>query len=46
VADLVSYMRKNGLEFAPAVAVGDAPMYTSLYYALRYYEGSLASASR
>jgi hypothetical protein len=46
VADLVAHMRKNGLEFAPAVAVGDQPAYTSLYDALRYYEASVSYARR
>jgi hypothetical protein len=48
VADLVGHMMRNGLEFAPAVAPGDAPAYTALFYALRSYEAAvvLASGSR
>lgn len=41
VGGLVTYMQNNGLEFAPAVAPGDEPAYTALYYALRAYEASV-----
>jgi hypothetical protein len=46
VSDLVGYMRANGLEFAPAVATGDEPAYTTLYYALRNYEASVVLGGR
>jgi hypothetical protein len=46
VTDLVAYMRSNGLAFAPAVAVGDQPAYTSTYYALRAYETAVSYAVR
>jgi hypothetical protein len=42
VAELVDYMRSNGLEFAPATA-GDERAYNALYYALRAFERSLGS---
>jgi hypothetical protein len=42
VAELVDYMRSNGLEFAPATA-GDERAYNALYNALRSFERSLAS---
>jgi hypothetical protein len=41
VTDLVAYMSGRGLEFAPAVAVGDEPAYSAFYQSLRSFERSL-----
>ena len=45
VAELLSYMIKEGLEFAPA-AEGDEAAYTALYQALRDFEAGIPRASR
>jgi hypothetical protein len=41
VGDLVMYMTRKGLEFAPAAAPGDDACYTSLYHSLRDFEAGL-----
>jgi hypothetical protein len=46
IPELVGYLRNNGLAFAPAIATGDEPAYTTLYSALRAYEGAVAYAGR
>jgi hypothetical protein len=43
IAELVNWMSKQGLVFAPAAA-GDEATYTSLYNALRDYEAALRAA--
>jgi hypothetical protein len=45
IAELVSWMSKQGLIFAPAVP-GDEATYNSLYIALRDYEAALRSADK
>ena len=42
VAELVDYMIKNGLKFAPASGRDDYRAYNSLYYDLRAFENSLS----
>ena len=42
VTDLVGYMSGRGLEFAPAVAVGDEPAYSAFYQSLRAFDRSLS----
>jgi plastocyanin len=44
VADLVNFMRANGLKFAPAVG-GDEAAYSALYRALVKYSGGAAVAA-
>jgi hypothetical protein len=45
VGGLVRYMKDRGLDFAPAAAPGDYPLYTSLYYSLRSFEMAVNNAS-
>jgi len=45
VAELVDYMTREGLNFAPATP-GDEAAYMSLYYSIRAFEAALALASR
>ena len=44
VADLVDYMTKNGLQFAPAVA-GEEAAYVALHRALAAYSAAMANAA-
>lgn len=44
VAQLVNHCMRNGLQFGPAVAPDDEPYYTAAYYAIRAYEGAVASS--
>jgi len=44
VAELVSHLKKEGLQFAPA-APGDEAAYNSLYHALRSYEARVLSSN-
>jgi hypothetical protein len=41
VADLVGHCKRNGLEFGPAVAVGDFPAYLAAFNAIRDYEAGI-----
>jgi len=45
VAELVDFMRKEGLNFAPATT-GDEASYNALYHALRAFENSMQVAQR
>jgi hypothetical protein len=46
VAELIDYMNRSGLRFAPAAAAGDEAAYTALYSALRAFDAGLQTASR
>ena len=46
VAELVDYMSRKGLAFAPAVAPGDQNAYSAFYLAFRNFETSAVLAAR